>query len=76
MSALDELLAKQLIAAASAETAPITARIWGGIPTEDLAAGRVLARVTERADAELAALTARPSDRADRGPAGTPAGGG
>ncbi|MFE2738808.1 MarR family transcriptional regulator, partial [Streptomyces sp. NPDC059349] len=34
-------------------------RIWGGIPAEDLAAaGRVLALVTERANAELAALTA------------------
>ncbi|WP_037853436.1 hypothetical protein [Streptomyces sp. NRRL S-340] len=48
-----------LIAAAGAETAPITARIWGGIPTEDLtAAGRVLNLVAERANAELAALTA------------------
>ncbi|MFE2739040.1 MarR family transcriptional regulator, partial [Streptomyces sp. NPDC059349] len=34
-------------------------RIWGGIPAEDLAAaGRVLALVTERANAELAAMTA------------------
>ncbi|MEU6883155.1 MarR family transcriptional regulator [Streptomyces sp. NPDC046712] len=49
---------RELIAAVGAETAPITARIWGGIPTEDLAAaGRVLALVAERADAELAALT-------------------
>lgn len=49
----------ELIAAASAEIAPITARIWGGIPAKDLAAaGRVLALVTERASAELAALTA------------------
>ncbi|GGX79460.1 MarR family transcriptional regulator [Streptomyces anandii] len=73
---LDELLAKQLlaadgphlrptdagrelIAAVSAETAPVSARIWGGIPAADLtAAGRVLALVTERANAELAALTA------------------
>ncbi|MFI2376658.1 MarR family transcriptional regulator [Streptomyces sp. NPDC018964] len=48
-----------LIAAVRAESAPVTARIWGGIPAEDLAAaGRVLALVTERADAELAALTA------------------
>ncbi|MGW0914437.1 MarR family winged helix-turn-helix transcriptional regulator [Streptomyces sp. NPDC002784] len=43
----------------SAETAPISARIYAGIPTEDLAvAGRVLTRITERADAELAALSA------------------
>ncbi|MFE3031809.1 MarR family transcriptional regulator [Streptomyces canus] len=42
----------------SAETAPITARIYAGIPEEDLAvAGRVLGLITERADAELAALT-------------------
>ncbi|MFF3059354.1 MarR family transcriptional regulator [Streptomyces sp. NPDC057909] len=50
---------RELIAAVGAETAPISARIWGGIPAEDLAAaGRVLALVTERANAELAALTA------------------
>ncbi|MBT2378655.1 MarR family transcriptional regulator [Streptomyces sp. ISL-111] len=50
---------RALFAAVAAETAPISARIWGGIPAEDLAAaGRVLALVTERADAELAALTA------------------
>jgi DNA-binding MarR family transcriptional regulator len=49
---------RELIAAAGAETAPVSARIWGGIPAEDLAAtGRVLALVTERADAELAALS-------------------
>ncbi|MBJ7005742.1 MULTISPECIES: MarR family transcriptional regulator [Streptomyces] len=49
----------ELLAAVGAETAPITARIWGGIPAEDLvAAGRVLALVTERANTELAALTA------------------
>ncbi|KUO17408.1 winged helix DNA-binding protein [Streptomyces dysideae] len=43
---------------ASAETAPITARIYAGIPTEDLAAaGQVLALITERANAELAAMT-------------------
>ncbi|GGQ57185.1 MarR family transcriptional regulator [Streptomyces flaveolus] len=49
---------RELLAAVGAETAPITARIWGGIPAEDLAAaGRVLALVTERADAELTALT-------------------
>ncbi|MFH8798562.1 MarR family transcriptional regulator [Streptomyces sp. NPDC017936] len=39
------------------ETAPFTARIYAGIPTEDLAvAGRVLSLITERADGELAAL--------------------
>lgn len=48
---------RELIATAGAETAPISARIWGGIPAEDLAAaGRVLALVTERANAELKAL--------------------
>ncbi|MGW6907705.1 MarR family transcriptional regulator [Streptomyces sp. NPDC054940] len=41
----------------SAETAPITARIYADIPTEDLAAaGRVLTLITERADAELTTL--------------------
>ena len=50
---------RELMAAIGAETAPVTARVWGGIPAEDLAAaGRVLALVTERANAELAALTA------------------
>lgn len=50
---------RELIAAVGAETAPITTRVWGGMPAEDLAAaGRVLALVTERANAELAALTA------------------
>ncbi|MFJ8314183.1 MULTISPECIES: MarR family transcriptional regulator [unclassified Streptomyces] len=49
---------RELIAAVGAETAPVTARIWGGIPAEDLAAAsRVLTLVTERANAELAALT-------------------
>ncbi|MEV8224573.1 MarR family transcriptional regulator [Streptomyces sp. NPDC079167] len=49
---------RELLATVGAETAPVSARIWGGIPAEDLAAaGRVLALVTERADAELAALT-------------------
>ncbi|MGW1746950.1 MarR family winged helix-turn-helix transcriptional regulator [Streptomyces sp. NPDC002092] len=43
----------------SAETAVISARIYAGIPAEDLAAaGRVLALVAERADTELAALAA------------------
>ncbi|MFE9680713.1 MarR family transcriptional regulator [Streptomyces sp. NPDC006285] len=50
---------RELIAAVGAETAPLSAGIWGGIPAEDLAAtGRVLALVTERANAKLAALTA------------------
>ncbi|MEU0596933.1 MarR family transcriptional regulator [Streptomyces sp. NPDC006393] len=44
-------------AGASAETAEVAARIYTGIPAEDLAAAaRVLTTVTERADAELAAL--------------------
>ncbi|MFJ4437715.1 MarR family transcriptional regulator [Streptomyces sp. NPDC088923] len=48
-----------LLAATAAEVAPVTARVWAGIPADDLAAaGRVLARVAERANAELAALTA------------------
>ncbi|MFB9587638.1 MarR family transcriptional regulator [Streptomyces racemochromogenes] len=51
--------ARELLAAVGADTAPVTARIWGGIPSEDLAAaGRVLALVTERANVELTALTA------------------
>ncbi|MGW7091482.1 MarR family transcriptional regulator [Streptomyces sp. NPDC054874] len=50
---------RELLAAVGAETAPVSARIWGGIPAEDLAAaGRVLALVTERANAEFAALNA------------------
>ncbi|MEV4233004.1 MarR family transcriptional regulator [Streptomyces bobili] len=41
----------------TAETAPVTARIYAGIPAEDRAvAGRVLTRITERAEAELAAM--------------------
>ncbi|CAL9331380.1 MarR family transcriptional regulator [Streptomyces sp. NPDC091294] len=48
----------ELLAVVGAETAPYTARIWSGIPAEDLAAaGRVLALVTERANAELVTLT-------------------
>ncbi|MDQ0582270.1 MarR family transcriptional regulator [Streptomyces rishiriensis] len=50
---------RELTAAVGAETAPVSARVWGGIPAADLAAaGRVLALVTERANAELAALSA------------------
>ncbi|MFM9692746.1 MarR family winged helix-turn-helix transcriptional regulator [Streptomyces europaeiscabiei] len=41
----------------AAETAPVTARIYAGIPAEDLvAAGRVLTLITDRANAELATL--------------------
>ncbi|MFE2052910.1 MarR family transcriptional regulator [Streptomyces sp. NPDC059459] len=50
---------RALLTAVATEVAPASARIWGGIPAGDLAAaGRVLALVTERAEAELAALTA------------------
>ncbi|MFI8916418.1 MarR family transcriptional regulator [Streptomyces sp. NPDC053513] len=50
--------ARELLTAITADTAPVTARVWGDIPAEDLAAaGRVLALVTERANAELAALS-------------------
>ncbi|MEV6200729.1 MarR family transcriptional regulator [Streptomyces sp. NPDC051771] len=48
---------RALLAAVTAETAPLSARVWDGIPDEDLAAaGRVLTLVAERADRELAAL--------------------
>ncbi|MEU9916815.1 MarR family transcriptional regulator [Streptomyces sp. NPDC051001] len=48
---------RELYERTSAETAPITARIYDGIPTEDLAvAGRVLTLIADRADAELATL--------------------
>ncbi|MFJ9905489.1 MarR family transcriptional regulator [Streptomyces sp. NPDC101152] len=50
---------RDLYAAVTAETGRVSARIWGDIPAQDLAAaGRVLATVTERANAELAALSA------------------
>jgi hypothetical protein len=49
---------RKLYDTTSAETAPISARIYADIPTEDLAvAGRVLTLINERADAELAALS-------------------
>ncbi|WP_031103868.1 MarR family winged helix-turn-helix transcriptional regulator [Streptomyces sp. NRRL S-146] len=48
---------RELYATASDETAPITARIYDGIPADDLAVtGRVLRLITGRADAELTAL--------------------
>ncbi|MFD3504003.1 MarR family winged helix-turn-helix transcriptional regulator [Streptomyces sp. NPDC058678] len=48
---------RDLYGEASGETGKISARIYDGISAEDLAtAGRVLTQVTERADAELAAL--------------------
>ncbi|MFI1172557.1 MarR family transcriptional regulator [Streptomyces melanogenes] len=50
---------RELISVAAAEAAPFTARIWAGMDPEDLAAtGRVLTLVAERANAELAALSA------------------
>ncbi|MFF7450123.1 MULTISPECIES: MarR family transcriptional regulator [unclassified Streptomyces] len=49
---------RELYDRTTTEAAPITARVYAGIPAEDLAtAGRVLTLITERADAELAALT-------------------
>ncbi|MFJ8106024.1 MarR family transcriptional regulator [Streptomyces sp. NPDC096132] len=50
---------RELFALVGAETGEISARMYAGIPAEDLAvAGRVLALVTERADAELASFGA------------------
>ncbi|WDV49574.1 MarR family winged helix-turn-helix transcriptional regulator [Streptomyces coeruleorubidus] len=50
---------RELYARTAGETAPFSARIYAGIPEEDLAvAGRVLSLITERADAELAGLSA------------------
>ncbi|MEV0238496.1 MarR family transcriptional regulator [Streptomyces sp. NPDC050674] len=49
---------RELYATISRETAPVTARIYAGIPAEDLAVtGRVLSLITERAGAELAVLS-------------------
>ncbi|MBT2443931.1 MarR family transcriptional regulator [Streptomyces sp. ISL-36] len=46
---------RELYESTTAESAQISARLYAGIPAEDLAtAGRVLALVTERANAELA----------------------
>ncbi|WP_329342313.1 MarR family transcriptional regulator [Streptomyces sp. NBC_00663] len=48
---------RELYDTTSTATAPITARVYAEIPEEDLAvAGRVLTLITERANAELAAL--------------------
>ncbi|MFF5570222.1 MarR family transcriptional regulator [Streptomyces luteogriseus] len=48
---------RELYATTSGETAPITARIYDGIPAEDLVVtGRVLSLITERAGAELTTL--------------------
>ncbi|MFI8235320.1 MarR family transcriptional regulator [Streptomyces sp. NPDC085900] len=50
---------RALHAEVGAGTGELSARVWSGIPAEDLAAaGRVLALVTERANAELAAMGA------------------
>ncbi|MDI9829744.1 MarR family transcriptional regulator [Streptomyces sp. KAU_LT] len=49
---------RELFTTTSAETAPVSARIYADLPEEDLAvAGRVLTLITERANRELAALT-------------------
>ncbi len=46
---------RELYESITAETAEISARLYAGVPAEDLAvAGRVLALVTDRANAELA----------------------
>ncbi|MEH0416663.1 MarR family winged helix-turn-helix transcriptional regulator [Streptomyces sp. B21-083] len=48
---------RDLYGSTSAETAPISARIYAGIPADDLAtAGRVLTLINERANGELADL--------------------
>ncbi|MFC9502882.1 MarR family transcriptional regulator [Streptomyces sp. NPDC057002] len=63
---------RELYDRTSGETAPITGRIYDGIPAEDLAvAGRVLSLITERADSELAAL-ADLADLADLPTSGLP----
>ncbi|MGW5970303.1 MarR family transcriptional regulator [Streptomyces sp. NPDC055186] len=46
---------RELYERTAAETAEISARLYAGVPAEDLAvAGRVLALITERANIELA----------------------
>ncbi|MBR8638295.1 winged helix-turn-helix transcriptional regulator [Streptomyces tuirus] len=48
---------RELYTRTAGETAPVTARIYAGIPEEDLAvAGRVLGLIAERANAESATL--------------------
>ncbi|XUL86254.1 MarR family winged helix-turn-helix transcriptional regulator [Streptomyces galilaeus] len=48
---------RELFERITKETSAASARIWGDLPEEDLlAAGRVLTLVTERANAELAAV--------------------
>lgn len=48
---------RELYETTTQETAEISARLYAGIPAEDLAvAGRVLTLVTERANAELAGV--------------------
>ncbi|MFI6402030.1 MarR family transcriptional regulator [Streptomyces sp. NPDC050548] len=48
---------RELFARITKETSAASARIWGDIPEEDLATtGRVLTLITERANAELAAI--------------------
>ncbi|MFE9443626.1 MarR family winged helix-turn-helix transcriptional regulator [Streptomyces sp. NPDC006602] len=52
---------RDLYAEVTGQTGKISARIYAGISAEDLAAaGRVLALVTERANAELAVLVEQP----------------
>lgn len=47
---------RELFDRTTAETAPVSAKLYAGIPAEDLAvAGRVLTLITQRANAELAA---------------------
>jgi len=56
---------RELYRTTSAETAPFSARVYAGIPAEDLAvAGRVLSLITERANAELAAMAGPAAERA------------
>ncbi len=51
--------ARQLHSRISAAIADITRRLWADMPAEDLAtAGRVLAIITDRANAELARMSA------------------
>ncbi|MGX9887999.1 helix-turn-helix domain-containing protein [Streptomyces sp. NPDC002276] len=48
---------RELFERITKETSAASARVWGDLPEEDLlAAGRVLTLVTERANAELAAI--------------------